>query len=298
MARQTRSAESRAQAGRMGLALGFMIRDPVRAARILEGHAPEHCAELFAELKTRNAASVLSKMTPRNAARHLAELSPDDAAKILKELSPLDIAAILRCVDGRRRQAILRRLSRRQSVNLNWLLSHPDTSIGAWTDAGTLALASDLSAQEALRQIQRADSAGGEWVFVVSRGRRLRGMISTTALLRATADQPIADLLARVPTTLQAQASLISASSLQAWQQQHVLPVLDRQQNFVGVLHRAELDRALGMDSTGNSTTNLSDTLLEASEAYWSGLSALLRASFGLITSPTARQDRTKDHPP
>lgn len=289
MARRTRSAESRAQAGRLALALGFMARDPLRAARILEGHAPEQSTELLAELSTRQAANVLAKMTPRHAARHMSGLSPDDAAKILKELAAVDVGAILRCADGRRREAVLRRLSRRQAVGLNWLLSHPETSVGAWTDAGVLALAADITVQEALRQIQRADSTSGEWLFVVSRSRRLRGMVSTTMLLRTNADKPLAPLLERVPATLQAQASLVSAASLQAWQQLHALPVLDRQQNFVGALRRAELDRALALDVGGGNTSNISDTLLEASEAYWSGLSALLKASFSLLTS-TSRE--------
>lgn len=298
MARQTRSAESRAQTGRMALALGFMVRDPLRAARILESHAPEHSAELLTGLKTRNAAAVLAKMTPRHAARHLSALSPDEAARILKELAAVDVAAILRCADGRRREAVLRRLSRRQSVSLNWLLSHPETSVGAWTDASVLALAADITAQEAVRQIQRAESTSGEWVYVISRSRRLRGMVSTTALLRATADKPLATLLERVPATLQAQSSLVSASTLQAWQTQHTLPVLDRLQNFVGVLQRAELDRALALDSAGSTSVNISDTLLEASEAYWSGLSALIKASFSLLTSPPKIQQNAKEREP
>lgn len=266
--------------------MSFMIRDPTRAARILEGHAPDHSADLFAELNTRNAANVLGKMTPRHAARHLGAHSPDEAAKILRELGAVDIAAILRCADGRRREAILRRMSKRQSVGLNWVLSHPETCVGAWTDAQALVLAADISAQEALGQIQKDNVKSGELIFAVNRGRKLKGMVSTTTLLRADANAPIANLLERVPTTLQAQASIISADSLQAWQLQHALPVLDRQQNFVGVLYRSELDRALALDTAGSSASNLSDTLLEAGEAYWSGLSALFRASFSLFTSP------------
>jgi predicted transcriptional regulator len=124
-------------------------------------------------------------------------------------------------------------------------------------------------------------------------------MVSTTTLLRSAPDKPLATLLERMPTTLQAQASLVSASSLQAWQQQHALPVLDRQQNFVGVLHRSELDRALALGSTGSNPMSISDTLLEASEAYWSGLSALVRASFSLLTSPSSKgKDSARDQTP
>ncbi len=288
MARQTRSAESRALAGRMALARGFMIRDPARSARILENHAPEHSAALFAELKARHAAAVLARMTPRHAALHLGTLSPDDAASILKELGAVDIAAILRSTDGRRREAILRRLSKRLSVSLNWTLGHPDTSVGAWTDADVLALAGDISAQEALRQIQHADPAPRERLFIIDRNRRLLGMVGATALLRAPANAPIAKLLQGSPMTLQAQASLSSASSLPAWQIHTALPVVDRQQHFVGVLYRTELDRGLAQGGSDKSGGNLGDTLLEATEAYWSGLSALWRATFSLLTSTRA----------
>lgn len=297
MARQARSAESRAQVGRLALALGFMARDPVRSARILEGHPPEHSAELLAELKPKQAAAILSWMTPGHAARHLGALSPDDSTTILKQLDTVDAAAILRSLDSRRRAAILRRLPSRQSVALNWALGHTDTSVGAWTDTEALALASDITAQEALKQVQGTSARPGDCLFVVNRQKRLQGMVSVTTLLRAPAESSIKTYVEQVPMQLQAQSSLGSASQLQAWQLQNVLPVVDRQQRFVGVLHRSELDRGLAQGNVEASGATLTDTLLEASEAYWSGLSALWRASFGLLTTSGSNGKATERAP-
>jgi len=298
MARKARSAETRALAGRLALALGFMVRDPARAARILESHAPEQSAALFAELKTREAAAVLARMTPRHAARHLGTLELDQSTAILKAFGTVDAAATLRCMDGRRRTAILRRLPSRQSVALNWVLGHPETSIGAWTNSDVLALAGDISAQEALKQIQQADSAPGEFVYVVNRGRQLLGLVSVTDLLRAKPDTPIAKLLLPPPTTLQAQASLGSAASLRAWQLRSALPVVDRRQHFVGVLDRSELNRGLEQGELEGAGTTMGDTLLEATEAYWTGLSALWSASFSLLTTARERLEDTRGRNP
>lgn len=298
MARQARSAETRAQAGRHALALGFLLRDPSRSARILEGHAPEHSAELLAALKPRQAAAILSKMTPRHAAQHLGELSPDDSTTILKQLSMVDAVAVLRSLDARRRAAILRRLPSRQSVALNWSLSHPETSVGAWADAEALVLAADLSAQDALRQVQRAAAKPGESLFVINRQRRLLGMVSVTALLRAAAESPITAVMEPAPTALQAQASLGSAASLLSWRRHNALPVVDRQQHFVGVLQRSELDRGLAQGDSESPSGNLADVLLEASDAYMAGLSALWRAGFSLLTVTRGKQNDTPANPP
>jgi Mg/Co/Ni transporter MgtE len=278
--------------GRIALALGFLQKAPERAARILELHAPACGVQLLERVDAEIAAAVLCCMTPRHAAAHLDALEDDPAAGILRCVSAVAAAPVLRALAARRRAALLRRLPSRQAVTLNWLLSHPDNSVGAWTDARAFTLSAELSAQEALAQIRDAESAPGESLYVLGRQGRLQGVVTATGLLRAANSELVGGLCSKPPAPLQAQASLASAASLHGWQLHNALPVVERNQQFVGVLERDALERGLMHGGGEEPSGRLTDTLLEATQAYWSGLSALWQTTFGLLTAPAAREER------
>lgn len=288
----------REEDGQVALALGFLEKAPERAARILELHPAEFSKVLLERLDAAIAAAVLSAMAPRHAADRIEQLDEDRATKILRSLSAVEAAPMLRALRTRRRAVLLRRLPSRQAVTLNWLLGHASDSVGAWTDARALTLSTELTAQEALAQVRDAEHAPGETLYVLGRHARLTGVVNTTTLLRAANSENLGMLCDKPPTPLQVQATLASAASLHGWQLHNALPVIDRNRQFVGVLRREALERGLMHAALDEETGRLADTLLEATQAYFTGLSALWEASFGLLTAPLARTRGRREETP
>lgn len=276
----------RDESGSTELALGLLRKDPERAARILESHAPELGVQLLQPLDAGEAAAVIGGMLARHAAVFLDRLEEEFSAKVLRDIPAVQAAPILRVLPARRRAALLQRLPSRRAVTLNWLLSHTDDSVGAWTDTRVFTLSAGLSAQEALVQIRNADPAPGETHYVLGKQGRLQGVVTTTRLFRAASTELVAGLCSKPPAPLQAQATLASAASLHGWQLHNALPVLDRNQQFTGVLTREGLEHGLMHETGTDQPGRLADTLMEATQAYWTGLSALWETTFGLLTAP------------
>jgi Mg/Co/Ni transporter MgtE len=173
---------------------------------------------------------------------------------------------------------------------LRWLLRHPAHAVGAWTDAGTFTLTADLTAGEALARL-RESSCGDDSVYVLDRDRRLAGVASVAMLLGADPDAAVAGLMAPAPAPLLSQAALTTAVGLAAWRPLSALPVVDWRQRFVGVLRSGDLERGLRRYPAPPAGMPLSDSLMEASELYWSGMAAVLRAVLALLAAPAARKE-------
>lgn len=235
------AADRRAADAALGHA--FMRRQPAAAARVVEALAAEVAAGLFDRVPARIGAPVLAAMLPLAAARVLQAL-PDPAALALLGAMPAGSAAgVLRHVPAHRRRALLTGLPTATAMTTTLVMGYAEDSVAAWTDPEVVALPAETPAGEAVAHLQSSNSPHPT-VMVVDAQHRLAGSLDLLGLMRAPAEARLGTLARRDPPTLAALTPLAAALAHPAWDEQAVLPVVERGERLLGLLTRARLHEA------------------------------------------------------
>lgn len=257
------------------LSLAFMERYPAQAARELELLPPSQIAALLQATPARLNGPVLREMLPAAAARALELLEETTAASCLQVAGAGSAAQVLRRLP-RRREAVLEQLPRRFAESLRRVLHYPDDSLGAWTDPAPLVMRSGTRADHAHALLQRTSGPTTQLIYLVSGEGAPQGCVGLTDLIRAHGQTPLEALARPLRHSLPAGAPLTAARDHRLWQESTELAVIDRGL-LLGVLHRADLDRALAAAGSG-AEANLGTMVSELTGACAVGAAGLLRA--------------------
>lgn len=261
----------------------FLETHPEEAARALEHVAAPSCAALLNAVPIKLATEVLRHMLPAHAARCLEHLEPQAVLGLLRALTPQTGAGLLRYLPEAARAALLAELPPGLALGLRLLLSYPDDAVGAWTDTRVPAFAPDATTREALERVRRSRHEAAHYLYVVDADHRLRGVVGLPAVLRAASRATLGEL-AQPAEAISARAPLSAARAHDAWRELHSLPVIDHDGRFVGALHYAALEQALAGRPRPAALEVVTATLSGLVNAYWLGLSGLVRAAVPLIT--------------
>jgi len=193
------------------------------AADFIEGIPDQHAAEMIQKLSAVDAASILSKMESQDQADVIGELKADSAKAVLAEMHP-DAAAT---VD---------RLSRYDPNSAGGLMMSEFIAYSEDTTAGEVI--ADLGEQ------QKQPSTLGTYVYVTSKSRKLSGVVELHSLVLSSHSSPIA-FICKPCLSVAEDASL---SELDAFFDRYAflsVPVVDRHNRLVGVVHRQHVAEAL-----------------------------------------------------
>jgi len=226
------------------LTLAFLESHPADAAAVLEHVSHESVMALLAVTPARVGAPIIAHMIPVLAASALAPLPADTVAGLLRTVPPRIAAAILRYFKEEARQAVLEQLPTGVATACRFVLGYPEDSIGAITELDVLALPPDTTVRETLSRL-RVIGGIGDYVYVVNAEKRLSGGIALSALLRVANTTTLESVADRGIATLSAQATLTAAHNNPAWNNYHVLPVVDRLGTFIGAVRHTVLARAM-----------------------------------------------------
>ena len=135
---------------------------------------------------------LLASMEPERIAELVEELADDDAADLIGELDPAERDRLFESVPDEEEQEI------RQ------LLEYPEESAGGIMTRELCAVTSQATAAEAIEELraQAEESEDLYTVFVVDRGRRLKGVVNLRDLVLAAPTTPIRDLLEEPPAVV------------------------------------------------------------------------------------------------
>jgi magnesium transporter len=153
--------------------------------RVLRQLSTDRAAEVLSEMDEDEAAEVLAEMRLPRAARILDGFEPDDAADVIAALSPEDQDRLLAKVEHNTRQTI------------ESLLSYdPDTAGGIMTTEVDTAL-DDMTVSEATDLIREFAGKHEDlhYVYVISKSRQLRGIISLRKLIQAGPSQSVRSIM-------------------------------------------------------------------------------------------------------
>jgi Mg/Co/Ni transporter MgtE len=270
-------------AGTDDLSFAFLESHPADGARVLERIAPQNVAALLADVPVRLAAPVLRAMQPLHVARCLETLAEDTVSGLLRAMGPQAGVAVLHYVPESRRNALLAQLPTALAMAFRLLLGYPEDTVGAWMDTRVLALPADTPAETVLRRLREAEGESDACIFVIGPGQRLLGQVDLPVVLRAAADAPLSKLMHRVKYTLPARAAIRAVDDHAGWDDYQMLPVVEREDRFVGALDRGVLARALLRTTRNQPSGGYGDVVANVASGYWLGVSSLIQLVVALL---------------
>jgi magnesium transporter len=229
--------------GREQLVAAYLRLHPESAARLLEAMPAEEANCVLNAVDVATAAPVVGYMLPTCAARCFETQSPADSALVLERLGSQESVAVLRHLRTELRDAVLSSLGPQWVVAFKLLLSYPTNTVGAWVEPRVLTLADDCTVGEARDRIARGEHIAQARIYVLDRARRLRGAVHGLTLLQISGRKKLASIL-EPADALWARDALATAQEHSVWERHTEAPVVNREEEFIGVITYADLRKA------------------------------------------------------
>ncbi|HUL80774.1 MAG TPA: CBS domain-containing protein [Gammaproteobacteria bacterium] len=267
--------------GHEQLVAAFLDLHATNAARLLEALPVEQTNAVLACVDAATAAPVFAQMLPTYAAQCLEREAPAGGALLLERLGTQDAAAILRHLGRDTRAAVLDSLGPQWVMSFKLLLSYPTNTVGAWVEPRVLTLPDDCNAGEARERIASSTQPAQVRIYVLDRSRRIRGAIRGLSLLQVPNRRPLTAIL-EPADALWAREALATAQEHRVWERNTEAPVINRDEEFIGVISYTDLRRAF-RDSTRSGEGNGRRDLAEVTELIAIGAGSLWQSLGDLI---------------
>lgn len=245
-----------------------------RIAQIVTAQDAEGLTDYLASVPPRDLARTMSRLDENVRSAALALLSPEDAAdlieelhesqgaELLEDLSAETAAAILDEVDSDQRadilaelnrhyaEAILQEMSPEEAKDARALLAYAPNTAGGLMITEYLAYNAKLQVDDVLRDLrenaEKYSDYAVQYVYVISDDGRLEGVVRLRDLVLMPGNTPLSSIAIANPFHVRADDSL---EDLEQFFNRHVffgVPVVDNFDRLVGVVQRADVEKAHG----------------------------------------------------
>jgi magnesium transporter len=273
--------------GREELAAAYLRLHPETAARLLESMPADQANAVLNAVDVATAAPVVGHMLPTCAAACIEQQPPTDAAQLFERLGTRESVAVLRHLPAQLRENVLSSLGPQWLVAFKLLLSYPTNTVGAWIEPRVLTLPDDCTAGEARDRVARSSSQAQARIYVLDRAGRLRGAVRGIALLQVSSRKKIVSLL-EPAEALWAREPLATAQEHGVWERHTEAPVVNRDEEFIGVISYADLRKAFRQIHHVAGQNGDRD-MAEVSELFAIGAGSLWRSIGDLIGNDRQR---------
>jgi magnesium transporter len=273
--------------GREELVAAYLRLHPEAAARLLESMPAEQANAVLNAVDPATAAPVVGHMLPTCAAACIEQQPAGDAAQLLERLGSRESVAVLRHLPGELRENVLSSLGTQWLMAFKLLLSYPTNTVGAWIEPRVLTLPDDCTCGEARDRVARSEQAAQARIYVLDRSRRLRGAVRGLALLQVSTRKKLVTLL-EPAEALWAREPLATAQEHGVWERHTEAPVVNRDEEFIGVISYADLRKAFRQIHYVAGPSGDRD-MAEVSELFTIGAGSLWRSIGDLIGNDRQR---------
>jgi magnesium transporter len=209
------------------------------------------------------------------------------AGGVLETLDPDVASRLARRVAEERRHTVFATLPPRVARRLETLVRFPENTAGALMDPEVLALAEDMTVEEAHARVREVPDQTRYNLYIVDRSQVLVGVVTLRELLIAPADKPLAEIMVRNPMCLRYDAERAAVISHTGWKRVHSLPVVDERGCYLGAVRYRTL-RHLEEELLGAALSD-ANTTEALGEVFASGALGVLDALTGAAAT---RKDR------
>ncbi len=278
--------------GREQLAQTFLAKYPQEAAKVLYQLPHNLIADYLAGSPVELSASVMKYLAPSLLAELCEAMGAKAAAAILSRL-PIDRSvAILRIVKQRPRMAMVNLLPKDLAGNIQTLLSFSKDKVGAWIQSQVFTLKDDLLAAEARRALKYSSLYVPNRIFVLDDMLHIVGWIPVANLLRAPARTKVASLTSPTKERLMSHTPLPKALNAKDWQQYVEMPVVNKANEFIGILTFIDLNRGISDAGNGEDEVELDEQSPEhISQIIVDAMSGAWQLSLDLLTNNKSKRE-------
>ena len=278
--------------GKIDLALAFLQSHADQAAAILEQQPMDQVAQFFGHVPLTQASLVLQKMLPQYAARLCKSLPTSMSAGLLARMELSSIVAIIRHSEIDFRDQLLQLLPDKSKIACRFLLNYPEDAAGAWMVTNITILPDSCTVEEALaRLLADKEATAVDPLYIVDRGGLIKGSVTSINLMRATPNSPLSMVMHKNPEAISARTALISTVNNPGWDNQDTMPLVNRNQQLVGVLRHVDMRKGLNQIAATVTPPDSADPVSGIFEVYGHGLVALLNAVTE-VTQPSLQRRR------
>jgi magnesium transporter len=205
--------------------------------------------QLLPHLPRETAADIFQEMNSRRAARLSKELDLDMLAEIVDHMAPDEAADLLGDMEEPLRQKVLENMQHPGPVEP--LLSHKDDTAGGRMTSEFVSVSPDTTIEEVLDLYRdwKPREENVHYTFVVEDGK-LVGVLGPFDLIRGESDKKVSDLMDKKVHTVHVDEDQEQAARLMARYELGALPVLNDEDNLVGVITFGDAIRTLDEEAT------------------------------------------------
>lgn len=251
---------------------GFLNSHPRDAARRLEVAEPDAVAALLAPLDPRAVARLAAHLPPVTCAAWLGALPHEHAAAVLGALPAATTTAVLHRLPQAVTETLLPQLESRVRAALRRAMGFAENAVGRLADPFVLVLPGDITVADACERVRRDPERAERYFYILADDARLAGVLSFKRLLTGDADDRVLALAATRVASLPAESPASDAAGSELWNHYDLLPVVDRDNAFIGALAWRVL-RQWAAQETQAQPRSLPASLLELWELF--GLAGL-----------------------
>ncbi|HUV05930.1 MAG TPA: CBS domain-containing protein [Armatimonadota bacterium] len=211
---------------------------PSDIADIIEQMNPAQRADVIESLDVETAADVLPEASPEIQAEIIEDIDPERASDILEEMEPDEAADILGDLSEERTEEILKEMEPEEAEDVRELLTYEDETAGGLMTTEYVAVSEGVTAQGAIDYLRELapDAETIYYIYILTEGEKLVGVISLRDLIVAQPDRPVRDFMVTRVIHIHPEASMREAAELFQKYNLLALPVVDFDNELKGII--------------------------------------------------------------
>ncbi|WP_163833442.1 magnesium transporter MgtE N-terminal domain-containing protein [Spartinivicinus ruber] len=234
------------ESSKQKLALTYLEKAPESAARILETLPEVAVAQLLKLAPDTAGAAALMQLTSAKGIACLDQLDHSSSAQLLTPLSATHAATLLKGISQTKTKAILHQMPKLKAQAIQVLLAYPANVVGAWINPQVLTLRNNITVAEAYQQLKSFQGTIQHRLFILDRRQKLVGVITATDVMGSVDEgKKLSELMEAQPDALRSRLQLSQAQKHSDWTHSIVMPVVNRHDEFIGILNYGALNQAI-----------------------------------------------------
>ena len=211
---------------------------PADIAEIIEQMNPAQRADVIESLDVQTAADVLPEASPEIQAEIIEDIDPERASDILEEMDPDEAADILGDLPEERTEEILKEMEPEEAEDVRELLGYEDETAGGLMTTDYVSISEGMTAQGAINYLRglAPDAETIYYLYIITEGEKLVGVISLRDLIVAPPDKPVRDFMVTRVIHIHPEASMREAAELFQKYNLLALPVVDYDNELKGII--------------------------------------------------------------
>lgn len=211
---------------------------PADIADIIEQMNPMQRADVIESLDVETAADVLPEASPEIQAEIIEDIDPERASDILEEMDPDEAADILGDLSEERSEEILKEMETEEAEDVRELLEYEDETAGGLMTTDYLAIPAEQTAEQTINYLRELlpDAEIIYYIYVVTEGEKLAGVISLRNLIVAKPGTHVSDFMVSRVIHVHPEASLREVAELFQKYNLLAIPVVDFDNELKGII--------------------------------------------------------------